>query len=477
MGRKPAGRGGDARTRMGSLSGLGRVAVLAAVVAAGILVAVVLTGAGGGGGYEVTAKFINAGQIVKGNPVQTGGTAIGSVKDIEITPDGQAEIKLKINDKFAPLREGTRAAIKQFSQSGIANRYVDLSYPPNGGNDIPDGGNIGIDKTRTAVDLDELFNTLDPPTRRALQNFVKGNERQFQDAGSQANEAFKYLNPELATTSRLFNELTRDRPVLEHFLVDSSRLVTALADRRDDLSGLIANLNGTTRALGNQKAALAESIGRLPPFMRRANTTFVNLRAALNDVDPLVNASKPVAKRLGPFLAEARAFAHDAKPAVRDLQVTIKKKGKANDLINLITSVPALDQIANVKKNRTVSPGGKAVGVGNVRGAFPETVDAFRGGAKEIGFARPYTPDFLGWFDDFSTTGGGFDALGAYARGQISFEESIFNKIPGQAPVRSGEYKNCPGSAEPPASDGSNVFSAQEQQELNCSESDRSMKP
>ena len=33
-----------------------------------------------------------------------------------------------------------------------------------------------------------------------------------------------------------------------------------------------------------------------------------------------------------------------------------------------------------------------------------------------IALGRPYTPDFFGWFDDFSTTGGGFDALGALAR-------------------------------------------------------------
>ena len=65
----------------------------------------------------------------------------------------------------------------------------------------------------------------------------------------------------------------------------------------------------TFGALGSQKDALAESVERLPPFLRRANTTFVNLRAALDDVDPLVDAAKPVARRLGPFLDQARAFA------------------------------------------------------------------------------------------------------------------------------------------------------------------------
>ena len=193
-------------------------------------------------------------------------------------------------------------------------------------------------------------------------------------------------------------------------------MVTALAERRDDLAGLIGNLNDTTRALGNQKEALAESIERLPPFMRRANTTFVNLRSALDAVDPLVEASKPVAKRLGPFLSQARAFAADASPTVRDLSLTIRKSGRANDLINLMQTFPPLADIATVQKDRSYAPGGTAHPVGNVRGAFPETVGRAQGRARRRSrFARPYTTDFLGWFDDFSTTGGGFDALGATA--------------------------------------------------------------
>ena len=79
--------------------------------------------------------------------------------------------------------------------------------------------------------------------------------------------------------------------------------MTTLAERRDDLAGLIGNLNSTTRALGNQKTALAEAVGEFPGFMRQANTSFVNLRAALDDVDPLVDASKP---RGGPARAVPR---------------------------------------------------------------------------------------------------------------------------------------------------------------------------
>jgi phospholipid/cholesterol/gamma-HCH transport system substrate-binding protein len=451
-----------------SLSAIGRAAAVGAVIAAIVLVGLILFGGGGVGGYEVKARFLNAGQLVKGNPVQVGGVPVGSVKGIHLTDNGEAEIDLSIDGDHAPLRRGTRAEIRQFSQSGLANRYVDLSLPPDSDDTIPDGGVIETDKTVTQVDLDELYNTLDARTRRALQGFFKGSADQWRNMADEANLGFQYLNPALSTSRRLFTELTKDTPLLQRFLVDSSQMVTALAARRDDLAGLIGNLNDTTRALGSQKEALAESIGRLPPFMRRANTTFVNLRSTLNEVDPLVDASKPVAKRLQPFLSQARAFAADAEPTVRDLSVTIRKRGGANDLINLLQTFPPLAQIATVKKDRSYAPGGKSYPVGETRGAFQESVDALKGGAGEISFARPYTTDFLGWFDDFSTTGGGFDALGATARGFISMSEFMHKDS-----LAYKQYKRCPGAAEAPAKDGSNVLSAAERERLDCDEADR----
>jgi phospholipid/cholesterol/gamma-HCH transport system substrate-binding protein len=453
-----------------SLSAVGRVAAVGALIAAIVLVGLILFGGAGVGGYKVKARFVNAGQLVKGNPVQVGGVPVGSVEGIKITGDGNAEIELSIDGDNAPLRRGTRAEIRQFSQSGLANRYIDLKLPPHTEEEIPDGGVIETDKTVTQVDIDELYNMLDPETRRSLQGFFKGSARQWRGMAREANVGFEYLNPALSTSRRLFNELTKDTPLLQRFLVDSSEMVTALAERRDDLAALIGNLNATMGALGSQKEALAESIGRLPPFMRQANTTFVNLRSTLDDVDPLVEASKPVAKRLEPFLSQARAFAADAEPTVRDLSLTIRKRGRGNDLIDLMRTFPPLAEIATVTKERSVAPGGRHFAVGETRGAFQESVEALERGASELSFARPYTTDFLGWLDDFSTTGGGFDALGAFARGMVSFAPILHED---NGTLAYEQYRRCPGSAEAPTEDGSNVLPPEERERLQCEESHR----
>jgi len=361
------------------------LAVVGFTVLAGLLVF------GGGESYTVKARFINAGQLVRGNLVQVGGTKAGVVKDFEISGDGQVDVEIEIDEKYAPLKEGTRAIIRQSSQSSVAGRYIDLHMPPvdQAGDDIEDGGVVGIDSTTTSVDLDEFFNALDPPTRRSLQLFYKGSERQWKGRGDEANKGLEYLNPSLSASSQLFNELSKDPPVLEKFLVESSRFVTALAERKTELAALVGNLNKTTKALGSEKVALAEVIRQFPGFMRQANTTYVNLRGTLDEVDPFVEASKPVARKLRPYLAELRPFAREAVPTVRDLGRIIRGPGSGDDLVELGRTYPALTEIAVDTRERTVDAGGTPVNVGRRAGAFPEIGKALTDSAPIVAHGRP----------------------------------------------------------------------------------------
>jgi phospholipid/cholesterol/gamma-HCH transport system substrate-binding protein len=484
---------------MQSVSGIGRVAAVGAVLGAIVLVALVLFGSGSDA-YTVHAKFINASQLVKGNPVQVAGTQVGSVEDIALTPDGQADITISVNEDYAPLRDGTTATIRQFSLSGIANRYVDLTLPPGPDSDHPeieDEGEIGTQDTEEPVDLDQVFNIFDPVARVAVQDFFQQSEIQYKGQGKAANRGYQYLNPALSTGSRLFRELNRDTPVLEAFLVDSAKLVTTLAERRDDLAGLIGNLNQTMRALGNEKLALAQVIARFPDFMRTANTTFVNLRSTLDEVDPLVEASEPVVERPGggndlqELLPELRAFAADAEPAVADLDRILKHPGGPNDLIDLQRAFPPLRNAALTRRERFVNPAavpyagnsrsvkGKRRSVGRVRGAFPEMTEALKDAAPIIAQGRPYTPDLWGWFDDFSHPGG-YDAVQGVNRAELIFNEA--SGLGGGTSRTEAEtagmpaldqYKKCPGASELPAADRSNIFSETEKEQLDCKEQDR----
>ncbi|HEV3127844.1 MAG TPA: MlaD family protein, partial [Solirubrobacteraceae bacterium] len=337
---------------------IGRVAALAALVIA--VVAVVIIASSGGSGYQVRAIFQNASQLVTGDQVQVSGNSIGSVSKIELTPNGEAQLTLAINSStYKPLHFGTTAVIRLLSQSGIANRYVDLDLGPGNAAKIPNNGVIGADQNTSTVDLDELFNSLNAQTRQGLRDVFQGSASQYAGRGPQTQLAWQYLNPSIATASVLFHELNRDTAKFTTFITTSNNLVTDLASRQADLSGLVSNASQLFSALANQQANLGSSLQRLPPFMRLANTTFVNVRNALPDITQLVNASRPVAPKLQQLLIQLRPLAVDAVPTVRDLSNIISRPGRNNDLIDLNKLAVPLAQatVGQVQANGKLRPG------------------------------------------------------------------------------------------------------------------------
>jgi phospholipid/cholesterol/gamma-HCH transport system substrate-binding protein len=415
-------------------------------VAAAVLVGLLMLA--GSDKYTVNATFQTAGQLVAGNEVQVGGKPVGEVTAIELTDHGQAEVEMEVDSEFEPLHEGTRAVIRVGSLSGIAGRYVSITPGPNDASEIEDGGQIDADDTTTPVDLDQLFNTLDPKTRKGLQQIVQGGATQYDGKAKEANEAAKYFNPALSTSSRLVNELIRDDERFESFIVDTATVVGAIAERRDDLADLVSNANATTRAIGDENAALARALGLLPPTLRKANTTFVNLRAALGDLDVLVAESKPATKDLAPFFRALRPLVEDAEPTIRDLRFLIKKSGRGNDLIDLTRKQPRLAKLASV--------------------AFPRSIRALQKSQPVIEYIRPYTPDFAGWLTKFGQGASNYDAHGHFARIQPMFNPFSLTSTPllGQVltPVQNAtrlqglettQSFRCPGGATQPPPDGS----------------------
>ncbi len=367
-----------------------RAIALAALVAAGVLVGMMLLG-----GEEMTQyklRFQNAGQLVKDDDVQIGGRRIGSIRDIKLTSNNQAEVDIEVSEPFAPLREGTRAQIRQTSLSGIANRYILLTPGPNNSRELDEGTVLPTTATNDVVDLDQLFNTLDPKARRSLQQIIQGSAEQYRGKGRQANEAAKYFNPALSTTRELVNELTTDSRTLERFIVDGARAMTALAEKRETLTELVSNANEAAGGIAAENDAFSESLARLPGTLRRANTTFVNLRATLTDLDELVEESKPATKDLRPFLRELRPLVRAARPTIRDLRLAIRAPGRDNDLIELTRKTPRLAQVAEPSLRNTTT---------SLRKLTPV-----------LDFIRPYSSDLTQWFRDFGQGTANYDANG-----------------------------------------------------------------
>ena len=295
-------------------SAASRLLAIGALVAVALLITVVLVG--GGDGHKYKLLFQTGSQLVKGNEVLIGGTRAGSIEDIKLTDDNQAEMTVSVDQA---LHEGTTAVVRRSGLSGVANHYISITPGPNNAPELADDATLTGADTTTPVDLDQLFDTFNGSARKGLRQFIQGFNDTYVGKGEQARQTYKYFAPSLNATDRLLRELNRDQGVLTDFIVNSGRVFTAVSERSSDLSGLISNSNQALGSIAEQNRSFDQALEVLPGTLRQANTTFVNLRAALDDVDPLVNTSKVATRDLAPFLRKAQPVLHRSVPVFADL--------------------------------------------------------------------------------------------------------------------------------------------------------------
>jgi len=411
-----------------------------------LIVAYILFGGGGGANYHLI--FAEADQLVKGDAVQVGGVPVGSVTNIELTPDDKARITIHVEPSLTPLHEGTVAQVRVPGLAGVANRYIQLTPAPNKPNPaLANGATLPASATREVTDLDQLFNTLNPQTRKGLQQLIQGSAEQYVGAGKALGESTEYFAPSLTATGHFFDELIRDEPTFTSFLVETAKAVTTIGARKEQLADLIENQNTTFAAIGSQQAQLAQGLRQLPLTLRQGNRTFAELPASLAALTELVNASRPTTGPLTLLLERLRPLVNTATPTLRNLNLAINRPGPNNDLTELVRVLPALAQTLST--------------------ASPASVTALQESVPITAFLGPYAPDLSGTLRTFGQTSAYYDADGHYVRVnpvlpdfKLGAKNNLTPTSPQQAleGLKTGQLRRCPGAATQPAADRSSPF-------------------
>ncbi len=402
----------------------------------------------GGDSYTVNARFDHASQLIKGGDVQVAGRRIGAIKDITLTASGEANVKLSIDDEdLVPLRSGTRATIRALSQAGVASRFVDLTLGPESAAVVRDGEVLPSSQTRSIVDLDELLNTFGPEQRKDVAALIDESAHVFAGSGARSfNAMLAKLDPALGEVQGMMRELAYDRQSLGRFVRTAAVASQAVARQPARLEGAVVNAARTFEAIADERDALASGLQRAPSVLRQATGT---LRRASVAVD----AIRPTLREVPPAARPARRLLRRATPALGQSQPVVAR---------LVKQMPALRQ--SLAGFKTLG----RPGVDALRSIAP----AVEGSDPLLKGLRYYAPDFL-----LGVTNGlagllssNYNDGGHYAR--LSFLQSTqttisgipsalltkFPLVPGLLNWRTRLTAPCPGSAQPPAPDGSNAY-------------------
>jgi phospholipid/cholesterol/gamma-HCH transport system substrate-binding protein len=447
----PAGDSSSGPTGRRAQRAIRTRALAAAALVLGV-VALVLILTGGGEQLKLHLRLQNASQLVKGDLVEVGGVRVGSINKIELTSDNEADLSVTIDDaSLLPLHAGTHAFVRSPSLSGVANRYIVLEPGPNSAPELRNGNIIPTVNTQAEVDLDAVQSSLDADTRKQLQNLIHGASAAYEGGGSKGlSDTLHYFAPGLTQLDATLGELVADRGALQRFIVASSNVVSAVADRQNDLEQGLASAATTTGALAGQSRALTRTLHAAPGALSHAGRTLTSLASTLDVVTPTAREARPTARRLSKVLTAA------APTLTRGAKVLPRFRAILEPLRAVLVRLPALRNSANPALNAATKAIVASLPI--IEGTLPYVPDAIIGATNGFG----------------GTAAGYYDANGEYARiaavaGSFS-NAGLLSTLPGPSlNATFGNTQRCPGAATQVTHDGSNKFDAG----VPCKESQR----
>lgn len=270
-----------------------RVAHLAGLVAAALVVASCSLPGTVEGSREVTATFDDVGDLVTGHSVQVADVRIGSVVGIGLTDDYRARVTMSLKDgAFIPAE--SQALLRTTSLLG--EKFIELRpldpENPMAGTDLVDGD--VIEDTAQAPELEfvteQAVEILGAVVTNDVATLIETGAEGFGGRGPELRALVGDLSTVSATLADQTDEIVR--------IIDALDGATAtLSEGSSDIDALLVNLAETTQVLADNRDEAIDAIRGLTrlarvqnenvfePYLAEVNTQIRQLDAVLAVVD------------------------------------------------------------------------------------------------------------------------------------------------------------------------------------------------
>ena len=279
-------------------------------------------------GYRFEASFQYAQQLATPADVRIAGVSVGKVVGTSLDPRGNHTIAtIQLANQYAPIRSDATAILR--TKTILGETYVELSPGQPNAPPLKDGAMLPRAQVVPAVQLDDVFNALDPTTRKAFQVWqqqlgiaVTGNDQNL-------NAVFGNLPTFAADASSILQVLDVEHASVVNLLNQGGATFAAISRDPTALRTLISTGETTFNATAAQNAALARTFQVFPTFLNETKLTMTSLKTFTGNTDPLIRELVPVAQQLVPTLNSVRELSPPLKNFFINLRplITASKTG------------------------------------------------------------------------------------------------------------------------------------------------------
>ncbi|BBX41783.1 MCE family protein [Mycobacterium simiae] len=242
-------------------------------------------------GYS--AVFSDVSRLKPGQSVRVAGIRVGTVDSVSLRPDKKVVVKFDA-DRSIVLTEGSRAAVRYLNLVG--DRYLELIDGPGSSKRLPAGGEIPVNRTAPALDLDLLLGGLKPVTQglnaRDVNALTAGLLQVFQGQGGTLESLF-------AKTTSFSNALADNDQTVQQ-LIDNLNTVIGTVSKDgkqfsaaiDRLEQLVTGLSNDRDTIGSAIDALDRGTASLADLLSSARPPLSGTIAQLNRLAPIIDNDK-----------------------------------------------------------------------------------------------------------------------------------------------------------------------------------------
>jgi virulence factor Mce-like protein len=299
-------------------------------------------------GYQFKVAFPEATQLGLEADVRVAGVSVGKVraKGIDSAHPNRTVATIEVERKYAPIARDARAILRQ--KTLLGETYVELTpgHPKTAGT-VPDGGFLADGRVAKTVELDEIFQALDPKTRASFRTWQQSLAQAVNGRGRDLNDALGNLPAFADDGNDLLTVLDSQSSQVRELVDGTGKVFGALTRDEGQLHNLIVNASDVFDATSRQQDAVAETFRIFPTFLDESKLTFQRLERFSKDTDPLVQDLRPAARDLTPTLHDVRGLAPDLKNLFVNLDplITASKTGLPALRDTLTQTKPLLAQL------------------------------------------------------------------------------------------------------------------------------------
>jgi phospholipid/cholesterol/gamma-HCH transport system substrate-binding protein len=284
-------------------------------------------------GYRISTTFPEATSLATEADVRIAGVGIGRVKEVVPGENGRSTVTFELERRYTPLPTGTKAILRQ--KTLLGETYIALSPPKKTVGYINEGGSIPDSDVGSTTELDELFSTFDPPTRKAFQQWMQEGGRGIAGQGANAGKALVELQMLVTDLRGTADTLAGETPRLVSGIRDGKRVLNAATQTPGALRRAIAQTERVFRQTGQNDAALTALVEQLPAFLAATKAGTKSIEDFTTSTGPAVTRLQPTAEALAP----ATKALTDVSPDLNRLLVGVERVNK-----NAIKGLPATEQ-------------------------------------------------------------------------------------------------------------------------------------